>query len=103
MPQDFPDKQATYITEQQIYIVRDGDTYMALSSVCTHLGCAVRANAGQPGFFCPCHGSRYDADGKNEAGPAPRPLDAFEVSLGHQGELVVDKRTTVPRGVRFHV
>ncbi len=103
MPQDFPDKQATYMSDHQIYIVRDGDTFMAMSAICTHLGCAVRPNNDGPGFFCPCHGSHFAANGKNVSGPAPKPLTAYEVSLGHLGELIVDKRTTVKLGEKFHI
>lgn len=102
MPSDFPDKAATYVPDQKIFIVRDGNTFLALSAVCTHLGCTVRANT-DSGFSCPCHGSRYQPDGTNYAGPAPKPLDAFEVSMGNSGELIVDKRTTVSRKERFRI
>jgi Rieske Fe-S protein len=50
---------------------------IAISSVCTHLGCIVEPSA--RGFRCPCHGSSYDADGRNTGGPAPRPLARYEV------------------------
>lgn len=41
----------------------------AISLTCTHLGCRVqRASSG--GFACPCHGSRFAADGGRVAGPA---------------------------------
>lgn len=100
MPADFPDKTATYVPDHQIFVVRDGDSYMALSATCTHLGCAVRPDD-KPGFFCPCHGSRFSADGTNVAGPAPKPLDTYEVSMGNAGELIVDKRTVVSRKDRF--
>ncbi|KAE9421051.1 hypothetical protein Angca_008790 [Angiostrongylus cantonensis] len=40
--------------------------------VCTHLGCVPIANAGDfGGYFCPCHGSHYDASGRIRKGPAP--------------------------------
>ncbi len=102
-PEDFPDKTATYLSDDKVFVVRDGDTFLALSAVCTHLGCTVRKDPAGAGFSCPCHGSLYHADGTNYAGPAPRPLDAFEVSLGTTGELVVDKRTTVSRKERFRI
>jgi Rieske Fe-S protein len=45
----------------------------ALSLTCTHLGCRVeRVSSG--GFACPCHGSRFTADGHRTAGPAQTPL-----------------------------
>ena len=103
MPKDFPDKSATYVADQKIFVIRDGNSYMAISAVCTHLGCTVRNNTDGSGFSCPCHGSKYYADGTNFAGPAPKPLDAYEVSLGPNGELIVDKRTLVSRKEKFTV
>jgi ubiquinol-cytochrome c reductase iron-sulfur subunit len=39
---------------------------------CTHLGCVPTFNAGDfGGWFCPCHGSHYDASGRIRKGPAP--------------------------------
>ena len=102
-PKDFPDKQATYLPEQQVFIVRDGDTFMALSAVCTHLGCAVRTDPDKPGFFCPCHGSRFKPDGTNYAGPAPKPLEAYEISMGNSGELIVDKRTLISPKDKYRI
>lgn len=101
MPQDFPDKSATYLEDQKVFIVRNGNGYLALSSVCTHLGCTVRTENGGEGFFCPCHGSHYKVDGTNSAGPAPKPLEAYELSLGPHGELMVDKHNTVDRKEMF--
>ena len=44
--------------------------------VCTHLGCVPIPNAGEwGGFFCPCHGSHYDASGRIRKGPAPLNLE----------------------------
>ena len=40
--------------------------------VCTHLGCVPIPHAGDwNGYFCPCHGSHYDASGRIMKGPAP--------------------------------
>jgi len=46
---------------------------VVLDLTCTHLRCRVTPVEGG-GFSCPCHGSRYDAEGRPVSGPAPRPL-----------------------------
>ncbi len=56
----------------------DDDALVALSSVCTHLGCSVSWDAKGESFHCPCHGGAYDASGRVTAGPPPRPLDRLE-------------------------
>jgi len=50
--------------------------YLVLLGVCTHLGCVPIANAGDfGGYYCPCHGSHYDASGRIRKGPAPLNLE----------------------------
>ncbi|RMD92564.1 MAG: hypothetical protein D6814_16685 [Calditrichaeota bacterium] len=44
------------------------------SAKCTHLGCRVHFLPDNHFFECPCHGSRYDAEGQVIRGPARRPL-----------------------------
>jgi menaquinol-cytochrome c reductase iron-sulfur subunit len=53
----------------------------AFSPICTHLGCAYRWEETRREFMCPCHGSWFDISGKVIAGPAPRPLDEYEVKV----------------------
>lgn len=47
--------------------------WLIVIGVCTHLGCVPIANAG--GYYCPCHGSHYDASGRIRKGPAPLNLE----------------------------
>jgi ubiquinol-cytochrome c reductase iron-sulfur subunit len=50
--------------------------WLILLGVCTHLGCVPIANAGDyGGYYCPCHGSHYDASGRIRKGPAPLNLE----------------------------
>lgn len=59
----------------------DGRDFVALSNICTHLGCRVRWVADQGEFFCPCHNGVYDKNGNVVSGPPPRPLDHYEVKV----------------------
>ncbi|KAM8799168.1 cytochrome b-c1 complex subunit Rieske, mitochondrial [Eudromia elegans] len=50
--------------------------WVILIGVCTHLGCVPIANSGDfGGYYCPCHGSHYDASGRIRKGPAPYNLE----------------------------
>ncbi|XP_071382629.1 cytochrome b-c1 complex subunit Rieske, mitochondrial-like [Centroberyx affinis] len=50
--------------------------WVIVLGVCTHLGCVPIANSGDfGGYYCPCHGSHYDASGRIRKGPAPLNLE----------------------------
>ncbi|GAB4568884.1 MAG: hypothetical protein Kow0077_00460 [Anaerolineae bacterium] len=53
----------------------------ALYKVCTHLGCLFKWVGTNNRFECPCHGSKFQANGLYIEGPAPRSLDRFEVTV----------------------
>src|SRR5262249_40226937 len=102
-----------------LFVFREGGTFHAVSAVCTHLGCTVRAEAlsqpetrdvgGHPlklthRFSCPCHGSRYTGDGTNVAGPAPRPPAWYRPSIAAQdGQLVADLAAPVDPSFRLTI
>lgn len=68
--------------KETAWIVKEPDgKLVAFSPWCTHLGCAYRWEAARGQFSCPCHGSWFSKNGDVIAGPAPRPLDRYEVRL----------------------
>jgi cytochrome b6-f complex iron-sulfur subunit len=83
-----------YKQEYRVWIVREEEGIYAVFAKCTHLGCTPRWLTTENKFKCPCHGSGFYKDGLNFEGPAPRPLDRFEISLAEDGQLVVDKSHT---------
>jgi len=64
--------------------------WLVILGVCTHLGCVPIANAGEfGGYYCPCHGSHYDACGRIRKGPAPLNLEVPIYEYPEEGLLVV--------------
>lgn len=103
-PGDFSFGPPTFLSDQKIYVFRDREKGFAVASaVCTHLGCTVKYFEDDARFHCPCHGSVFASDGKVTHGPAPRPLEWFEVSLARDGQLKVDKDRIVGAAYRLMV
>jgi len=64
--------------------------WLVILGVCTHLGCVPIANAGDyGGYYCPCHGSHYDASGRIRKGPAPLNLEVPEHEFVDETTLIV--------------
>jgi len=101
-PGPFEGITMTPIAEQRLFIFSDKEGLYAMSAICTHLGCIVAAQEGG-GFFCPCHGSRFNAHGKVVKGPAPRALPHLELSISPDGQLVVDRSKEVSPDTRLIV
>jgi Rieske Fe-S protein len=53
----------------------------ALSATCTHLECTVQYRPDLQRVWCACHNGMYDLNGRNIAGPPPRPLAEYKVTL----------------------
>ncbi|HEV2296386.1 MAG TPA: Rieske 2Fe-2S domain-containing protein [Tepidisphaeraceae bacterium] len=65
---------------------------VAISTICTHLGCIPNWLSGDQKYKCPCHGSGYYKDGINFEGPTPRPLERFAINQDADGFVWVDQR-----------
>jgi ubiquinol-cytochrome c reductase iron-sulfur subunit len=82
--------------------------FLVVLGVCTHLGCLPqnRFNPGasadgvlgadwQGGFFCPCHGSKFDLSGRVFRGvPAPTNLEVPPYSFAESGQLLIGQDET---------
>jgi cytochrome b6-f complex iron-sulfur subunit len=101
IPSDYPEGTRVTLDAQRVCMVRDGNKLAAISTTCTHLGCTVGLS--DTGFACPCHGSRYDQEGKVTGGPAPRALSWYKVSLAPNGEVEIDKDVEVVSGTYLNV
>ncbi len=62
-------------------------SYVALSAVCTHLGCIVKWQQEKQQFLCPCHGGLFSADGAVLGGPPPAALETYPLTV--QGDALV--------------
>ncbi len=100
LPDTLQPTQAFLPANRSVALFRDTEGVWAVSTVCTHLGCIVKASPN--GFECPCHGSRFAADGSVTKGPAPRALPWLKVSAS-DGKLVIDEGSTVPAGTKVPV
>ena len=79
------ERQTGWIVNEEeisVYVLTEnGRDYVAMSNICTHLGCRVRWISDQSQFFCPCHNAIFDEEGLVVSGPPPRPLDRYETKV----------------------
>ena len=68
------------VNGKKLAVYRDveGDVH-AVSALCTHQGCQVAFNPTEHSWDCPCHGSRFDVDGRVLDGPAKKPLEKHDL------------------------
>lgn len=88
-----PGASLTYVAPagQKIVVTRiaergEVEDFIALSSVCPHLGCQVHWESQNNRFFCPCHNGAFDATGKAIAGPpqeARQSLARYPLKIEH--------------------
>lgn len=84
---DFPPGSHTILPALPAALFSTPTGFRALSLVCTHLGCTVEETEG--GFKCPCHGSRFDAQGNLQRGPARQGLHALRVETTPEGRVLI--------------
>jgi len=71
------------------WVVKTSDNRVtAFGPQCTHLGCAYHWDETKDEFVCPCHNSLFALDGSVKAGPAPRPLDRYDLKIA-AGRLLI--------------
>ena len=67
-----------------VLVRKKGGELVALSAVCTHLGCIVQWEKDKQEFLCPCHGGLYTADGTVISGPPPKPLPKLPFTVANE-------------------
>lgn len=93
----FETGSVTAFPQGRFYLVRLADGgFLALSRVCTHLGCTVPWIVDEKRFLCPCHASAFDIRGDVINPPAPRALDLYSVRIENR-IVKVDVGTTIRR------
>jgi cytochrome b6-f complex iron-sulfur subunit len=77
--------------EAGVLLVRnpENEKISAVNPKCTHQGCIVDWKADEKHLVCPCHGSKFDADGELLEGPATEPLPTYETK--EEDDLVLVK------------
>lgn len=83
----YPLGSKTALKEIPALLIHSSKGFVALSLTCTHLGCTVESN--EDGFVCPCHASRFDADGNVIQGPAAKPLRRLRVEITTDNQLII--------------
>ncbi|MBN2654869.1 MAG: ubiquinol-cytochrome c reductase iron-sulfur subunit [Nitrospirae bacterium] len=66
---------------ERVFISIVGSEILALSPVCTHLGCIVTWDNNASEFVCPCHAGRYNSAGVVLSGPPPKPLARLPLKI----------------------
>jgi cytochrome b6-f complex iron-sulfur subunit len=80
-------KEVVFQNTPSIIINRPGKGYIALSRVCTHLGCLLEFDKANNRLVCPCHAGVFDLEGRVKSGPPPKPLKTFPIKV--EGENII--------------
>ena len=77
-----------YQGQPAVLLQPEAGEFIALSAVCTHLGCIVKWVNDEGEFLCPCHGGKFSAKGQVLGGPPPTALENYPVEIA-DNELLV--------------
>ena len=78
----------TRFQNQGFFLIRRDGRLFALSSICTHRKCKLKAERDHS-FYCPCHGSTFDPAGHVTEGPARHDLPELPVTVDAHDRLQV--------------
>lgn len=92
---DYPEG-VNFLSDKQIFVVRNQNLIKVVSGVCTHLGCTVNWVSERNRWECPCHGSIFNPEGVAVKGPARNALPWYSVDLTPDGRLFINERRVVP-------
>jgi len=84
---DYPIGSRTSLPDVPAVLVHSDTGFTALSLTCTHLGCTLEQKTDN--FSCPCHGSRFDVNGKVLHGPATKGLTVLRVEENDLGHVIL--------------
>lgn len=78
-------KQTGWIVNEEelsvFVLTENGRDFIAMSNICTHLGCRVRWITDKEQFFCPCHTAVFNKNGEVVSGPPPKPLNRYDLKV----------------------
>lgn len=80
-------KEVVFNNVPAVVLNRPGTGLIALSRVCTHLGCLVLYDKENKRLLCPCHAGVYDLEGNVLSGPPPKPLGKLPLRV--EGETIL--------------
>lgn len=73
----------TFADSPAVLVRSESGALIALSAVCTHLGCIIQWEKEQQNFLCPCHAGRFTPEGNVISGPPPQPLARLPVAVAN--------------------
>ena len=87
LAENYPLGSRTILPEIPALLMHAQSGFSALSLTCTHLGCTLENDV--DGFACPCHNSRFDAEGRVIHGPAAKSLPSLRVELSKENHIIL--------------